>query len=58
MDFRIWIYEDFNLIFNSNINVKHNKFLYIHYYKIQHGEKNPMSVNKVIIVFTMEIMHK
>ncbi len=32
--------------------------IFFHYYKIQHGEKNPMSVNKAIIVFTMEIMHK
>jgi hypothetical protein len=30
MDPRIWIYEHFDLIFNSNINVKDNKFLYIH----------------------------
>jgi hypothetical protein len=29
-----------------------------HYYKIQHGGKNPMLVNKAIIVFTKEIMHK
>jgi hypothetical protein len=29
-----------------------------HYYKIQHGGKNPVLVNKVFIVFTMEIMHK
>jgi hypothetical protein len=30
MDPKICIYEHFDLIFNSNINVKHNKFLYIH----------------------------
>jgi hypothetical protein len=26
MDPRLWIYEHFDLIFNSNINVKYNKF--------------------------------
>jgi hypothetical protein len=31
MDRRLWIYEHFHLIFNSNINVKHNKILYIHF---------------------------
>jgi len=31
---------------------------FFHYYKIQHGEKNPMLMNKAIIVFTMKIMHK
>jgi hypothetical protein len=28
------------------------------YYKIQHGGKNLVLVNKVVIVFIMEIMHK
>jgi len=32
--------------------------IFSHYYKIQHGGKNLMLVNKVVIVFTMEIMHK
>jgi hypothetical protein len=31
MDLRLWIYEYFDLIFNSNINMKDNKFLYIHF---------------------------
>jgi hypothetical protein len=31
---------------------------FFHYYKIQHGGKNPMLVSKAIIIFTMEIMHK
>jgi hypothetical protein len=30
MDPRLWIYEHFDLIFNSNINVEHKKKLYIH----------------------------
>ncbi len=30
MDPKLQIYEHFDLIFNSNINVKHNNFLYIH----------------------------
>jgi hypothetical protein len=29
-----------------------------HYYKIQHGGRNLMLVNKVVIVFIMKIMHK
>jgi len=29
-----------------------------YYYKIQHGGKNLVLVNKVIIIFTMQIMHK
>jgi hypothetical protein len=29
-----------------------------HYYKIEHGGKNPMLVNKAIVFFSMEIMHK
>jgi hypothetical protein len=33
MDLKLWIYEHFDLI-NSNINVKHNKFLYIHLKKL------------------------
>jgi hypothetical protein len=32
--------------------------IFFHYYKIQHEGKYPMLVNKVVIVFTMEIMHK
>jgi hypothetical protein len=34
MDPRLCIYEHFDLIFNSNINVKHNNFLYIHLKKL------------------------
>jgi hypothetical protein len=34
MDPIVWIYEHFDFIFNSNINVKHNKFLYIHFFKL------------------------
>jgi hypothetical protein len=34
MDPRLCRYEHFYLIFNSNINVKHNKFLYIHLKKL------------------------
>jgi hypothetical protein len=34
MDTRLCIYEHFDLIFNSNINVTHNKFLYIHFKKL------------------------
>ncbi len=31
---------------------------FFRYYRIQHGGKNPMLVNKVVIVFIMEIIHK
>jgi len=34
MDPKLWINEHFDLIFNSNINVKHNKILYIHLKKL------------------------
>jgi hypothetical protein len=34
MDPRFWLYEHFDLIFNSNINVKHNKFLYNQFKKL------------------------
>ncbi len=34
MESRFCIYENFDLIFNSNINVKYNKFLYIHLKKL------------------------
>jgi hypothetical protein len=34
MDLRLCIYEHFDLMINSNINVKHNKFLYIHLKKL------------------------
>jgi len=34
MDPKLQIYEHFDLIFNSNINLKYNKFLYIHLKKL------------------------
>jgi len=34
MDPILYIYEHFDLIFNSNFNVKHNKFIYIHLKKL------------------------
>jgi hypothetical protein len=34
MEPRLWIYENFDLITNSNISVKHNKFLHIHFLKL------------------------
>jgi hypothetical protein len=34
MDLILWIYEHFDLIFVSNINMKHNKFLYIQLKKL------------------------
>jgi hypothetical protein len=34
IDPRLCIYEHFDLIFNSNINMKHNKFLYNHLKKL------------------------
>jgi hypothetical protein len=39
--------ETFSMLYN-----------FFRYYKIQHGGKNPMLMNKVVIVFIMEIMHK
>jgi hypothetical protein len=34
MDRGVCIHEHFDLIFNSNIDVKHNKFLYINLNKL------------------------